>query len=151
MPIPASFVPWFTELCRLGGMSDPQAAIEASALMLDDVIVAIHPSLTAPQSDLLFQVPLGSLPAGDVEAAPILRRLLEVQMLLSGPAAPSFGLSVGSDVVFVSVALRPAELEVNAAVQVLGMLARLVRTLRESLHLQQSVQGAPAASEEVQA
>jgi Tir chaperone protein (CesT) family len=132
MLLPPEHYDWFDSLCRSLGIVDPKEAIKSGGLQFEgDVIIAVDTSLTKNATGtLLFQSPLGWI---SESSEALMRRLLEIQFLVAGPMAPTFGLAPQSDLLTVSVAIRPAEVDGSAAADVVRGLVFLVRKLRAEL------------------
>lgn len=133
MFIPSQHLKWFQSLSKKIGLDNAQQAIDAGGLLFGDVVVTFNPCLTVGAEDhLLLQSPLGRLPGGG-EA--ILRRLLEVQLLMAGSSGPTFGIAPHSDLLVTSVVLKPKEISSEQAEDVLRGMIYLVRKLRSDLKM----------------
>jgi len=132
MILPPEHYDWFDSLCRSLGIVDTNEAIKSGGFQFEgDLIIAFDTCLTKNATGtLLFQSPLGWI---SKSSEALMRRLLEMQFLVAGPMAPTFGLAPQSDLLTVSVAIRTAEVDGPAAAEVVRGLAFFVRKLRAEL------------------
>lgn len=138
MPIPPEHKTWFEEVCKEATLKDITTACEESGLVIDNVPFVFAKDMANSEDALLVQAVVGFLPKQG--ALPILRRILEVQLLTAGPSAPIFGLEPGTGALVIVSCIFPSTVHPQEMVLALRVTAQAAMQWKEEFEKPGSVQ-----------
>lgn len=131
MSIPEKFKSWFEELCKELQVPDVTLACEQSGLAIEGIPIFFAEGGIGSEEQLLIHAILHTLPKHG--AAEMMRRMLELQVLVSGPGCPVFGLDSNTNSILLVAPMDPKQVSPKGAVTFLQALAQAGGTWRELL------------------
>lgn len=131
MQIPEGHKAWFEEVCKRCELEDSATAVKEGGFVLNDIPFLFVQGAVGEDTHLLVQAIIGTLPqAGGME---ILRRVLELQLIMAGPNTPVFGLEPSSNGIALIQTVAPGETAPEAAAILLRATAKTIERLRDTL------------------
>ena len=131
MPIPEKYKSWFEEICKECHVPDIAAACEDSGLAIGEIPFLFLDGTLGSEKRIVTHAIMTTLPKHG--ALQMLRRMLEVQLVMAGPGCPTFGLETSTDTVVMVTPMDPEQLTPKQAALLLQALAQASTVWRDVL------------------